>query len=77
MKIYQFDYEEMTRQANTIKEAVIEGLEKEGLLKGSAKEISEHYVVFVHKRGWLGELFAKWFGDSNDSIFRVNFFKAI
>ena len=77
VKIYSFDQEEMVRQANIIKETVLEGLEKEGLLKATAKEIAEHYVVFIHKKGWLGALFSKWFGDADDNCFRVNFFKAI
>ncbi len=61
--MYTHDTEEMLRNANVVKEALLCGLEREGLLKKSAQEIGETYAIVLHKRGWLGKFWLKWFAE--------------
>jgi hypothetical protein len=78
MEIYSQGLEDMMRQANVVKDTVLEALEKEGLLKKPAKEIGEQYAVVIHKRGWLGHFMAKWFGDGEAAkSLRVNMVKVL
>jgi hypothetical protein len=57
MQIYSLDIEDMTQNANIVKEAMLAVLEKEGLLKKPAHEIAAEYAVIISKPGWLGQLF--------------------
>lgn len=78
MTLYSMDIEQLTSNLNVAKEMLLEALEREGLLKGSAKEIGEKYAVIIHKRGWLGSLWAKWFeGLKDEAGFRVTLVKIV
>jgi hypothetical protein len=59
--LYTQDTEEMLQNANAVKETILYALEREGLLKKPAQEIGEAYAIILHKRGWLGKFWLKWF----------------
>lgn len=69
--------EEMLVIVNLVKQQVLDGLEKECLLKGSAAQIGEQYAVIIHKRGWLGRCMEKFFGDRAPDTMNVSFVKVI
>ena len=77
MYVYSISAEDMTKNANVVKETVLAGLEREGLLKKAAKEIAEEYAIVIHKRGWMGSLWDKWFEGVEKDCFRVSFVKVI
>lgn len=78
MVVYTLDAEDMTRNANVIKETVLSGLEAQGFLKpGQALEISEKYAVILHKKGWLGSFWDKWFEGIKEGSFRISFVKIV
>lgn len=71
MVIYSQDVAELIANANGVKNALLQALERDDLLKKPAEEIGADYVVVVHKPSWFGKFFVKLFGgDVNDS-FRV------
>lgn len=59
MQIYSLDVEDLTKNANIVKEAVLAALEKDGLLKKPATEIAEEYAIVISKPGWLGKFWKK------------------
>jgi len=77
MYIYTQDAEDVNKHANLIKEVILESLEREGLLKGSAAEVGSRYAVMLHKKGWLGELWDKWFSGIKEGNFKVSFVKIV
>ena len=78
MEMYSMDITDLTAMANTVKEQVLGGLERDGLLKKSATEIAEEYAVVLSKPGWLGKLFAKLSSESvKDNKLNVNIVKLI
>lgn len=64
----EMDMGQLQTNANTIKEILLEGLEKEGLLKGTAKEIGSKYAVVAHKKGWLGKLLGRLFNGAGEGM---------
>lgn len=66
MTVYSLTTEDMTRDANLVKELLLTKLEKEGLLKKPAAEIAQEYVVTFSKPGWFGSLFDKITGKKED-----------
>jgi len=77
MLIYTQDVEDINRHGNIVKEVVLEGLEREGFLKAPAAEIGARYAIIIHKKGWLGELWDKWFAGIKDGGFKVSFVKIV
>lgn len=77
MDIYGQDLEALNRHANVVKEVVLEGLEEEGFLKGSAAEIGARYAVILHKKGWLGQFWDKWFAGIKEGSFKISFVKIV
>lgn len=78
MIVYTLDAEDMLKNANVIKEVVLNGLEAQGFLKpGQAKEIGEQYGVVLHKKGWMGEFWDKWFAGIKEGSFRISFVKIV
>ena len=78
MNIYSMDLEDLTKSANVIKESLLFALERDGLLKKPAKEVAEAYVVVLHKRGWLGELFRwVWGEDKSENSLKVSIMKSV
>lgn len=68
MHVYSLDIEDMTQNANIVKEAMLAVLEKEGLLKKPAAEIAAEYAVIISKPGWLGQLFKGIKADDKNSL---------
>lgn len=77
MNIYGQDLEALNKHANIIKEVVLEGLEREGLLKAPAAEVGARYAVILHKKGWLGQFWDKWFTGINEGSFKISFVKIV
>ena len=69
MHIYSFDDIELTKNANQIKETLLDALERDKLLTKSAAEISETYALVVVKPGWLGNFFRKIAGEEKDKLY--------
>jgi hypothetical protein len=57
--VYTSSEGEVIKNANTVKECVLQALERDGLLTKPAAEIGASYVVVVHRQGWLGRLFKR------------------
>ena len=77
MYIYTQDLEDINRHANLVKEVVLECLEREGLLKATAADIGARYAVVLHKKGWLGEFWDKWFSGVKEGGFKISFVRII
>jgi len=58
MDMYSFTPEDLTTTANSVKEVLLDKLERDGLLKQPADDIAKNYVVVMHKPSWFGKLFA-------------------
>jgi hypothetical protein len=54
---WTFSPEELTSNANLVKEVIVSALESEGLLLRPASEICERYAVLHVKRGLLGRIY--------------------
>lgn len=63
METYTLTTEDMTKNANSLKETLLLALERDGLLKKKAEEIAASYVVVVRKRGWFGKFFKRLAGE--------------
>lgn len=50
---------ELQSNLNSGKEALLRGLEAEGLLNGTAEEISQKYALVLVGKNWLGALVEK------------------
>jgi hypothetical protein len=59
MTLYSMSIDDMTENANTVKECLLFTLEREGLLKKPATEIAEEYAIVCSKPGWFGTLWKK------------------
>lgn len=57
--IYSMTSDDLTANANVVKEQVLAALSRDGLLKAPPEEIAEKYPVVVVKSGILGRLFRK------------------
>lgn len=77
MDIYGQSLEDLNKHANLVKEVILESLEKEGFLKAPATEIGSRYAVILHKKGWLGQFWDKWFSGIKEGAFKVTFVKII
>jgi len=78
MYVYTTDAQEINKNANTIKEVVLNGLQREGVItKEKADEIASKYAIVMHKKGWLGQLWDKWFEGIKEDSFRITFVKII
>ena len=60
--------EQLTSNANLIKEVIVAQLEKEGLLTKPAQEICETYAVIMHRRGFFGKIIDKMMGVEHDRL---------
>jgi len=59
MFLSQMTDEQLTMNANQIKDVVLEALDQEGLLKKSAEEIGSEYAVVIHRKGFFGRFIDK------------------
>jgi hypothetical protein len=59
---------ELTKNCNVVKEALLEALERDGLLKKPAAEIAQDYAVILAEPGWLGRLFRKVTGEKDGDL---------
>ncbi len=75
MNMYSMTEADLTANANAVKEAVLRGLEREGLLKG-ADDLATKYAIVIHKKGFLGKLFDKLTGAGDDQL-AVTFVKIV
>lgn len=57
--IYSMTSDDLTANANIVKEQVLAALSRDGLLKAPPEELAEKYTVVVVKPGILGKLFRK------------------
>lgn len=78
MIILNQDSEQLMTTANTVKEVLLYGLEREGyLVQGTAKDIGEKYAIVIHQRGWLGKLWDKHFEKIEGDGLRVSLIKIV
>jgi hypothetical protein len=75
MKVYTFDSAELTATANSVKEALLIKLERDGLLKQPGDDIAKNYVVVLHRPSWFGKLFASMCSIGKDEL-RITVLKA-
>ncbi len=79
--LYSMSPENLLTNMNVAKDVLLAGLEREGLLKGMAKEIGEKYGLVIHKKGWFGSLWERLFGGMKDEKgaegFRVTMVKIV
>ncbi len=66
MNMYSYTELDLQRQANEIKEAALQFLEKEGLLRDSAEDIASKYLFIITKPNCFGYLFDKVFNVKKD-----------
>lgn len=71
------DTEDIIRNANVVKEVVLLALEREGLLLKPAAEIGPLYAVVLHKKGWFGQMWDKWFNATEKDTFKVVMVKIV
>lgn len=71
VQIYSMDIEDLTKNANIVKEAVLSALEKDGLLKKPAEDIASEYAIVISKAGWLGTLWKKLSKDDKNLRYDV------
>jgi hypothetical protein len=57
LETYTMDAATFMQQANQVKEALIEAMERDGLLTKPATEIMINYAIVITKPGWLGSFF--------------------
>lgn len=68
MLISSMTDEQLTANANQIKEVIIETLGKKGLLTKTAEEINQTYAVVLHRRGFFGRVIDKMLGVEGDRL---------
>lgn len=73
MNIYSQTIQDMTANANAVKNAVENAMVSEGFLTPeNAKKFAENYAVVVYERGFLGSILSKILdGDNTKLIIRV------
>lgn len=57
--VWTFDLSDLTQTANSIKELLLEDLERRGLLNGTADQLSKRLVIVAHTPNLLGKLLSK------------------
>lgn len=77
MELYSLDVADLTNNANRIKETILGGLEREGLLKKPADEIAAAYTIVIMKPGFFGSLFSKLKGQDEKETLRIIFLKQV
>lgn len=66
--VHKSNIQELTKDCNVVKEVLLEALERDGLLKKPASEISENYAVILAASGWFGRLFRKLTGEKDQVV---------
>lgn len=66
LTLHQLTDTDIQEIANTVKDALLETLELNGHLNGTAEDLGGRYVVTVMKQGWFGKLFDKFAGTAKD-----------
>lgn len=64
---YTLSLEELTGNANSIKEVLLNALDREGLLKEPAETLNSKFAVVIHQKGFFGRVIDKLRGVSDDS----------
>lgn len=78
MEVYTVTADNLTQNANVLKEAFLLALERDGLLKKKAEEIAASYVIVARQRGWFGRLFKRLSGEEpKDNQFIVDILKVV
>lgn len=75
MQLYSFSSEDLTGNANAIKDTLLEQLERDDLLKSSAEHIAKHYVVVLHKPSAFGKWFASAWSKQAKEEMRITIVK--
>lgn len=68
MLISSMTDEQLTGNANQIKEVIVDFLGREGLLTKTPQEINETYAVVLHRRGFFGKVIDKMMGLEGDRL---------
>jgi hypothetical protein len=76
MKNYPMELDDLTRVGNTIKEQLLQTLEREGFLTKPAVELGAKYAVVVAEPSWFGILFSKLKKDDKPGL-RVYIMKEV
>lgn len=66
LQAYTFTLLDIQEHANHTKDALLTALEKEGLLKDTAENISSKYIVIIGKKNLFGKIFDKICGINDD-----------
>jgi hypothetical protein len=75
---YQYTIDHLNELANQIKEAVIQGLEDEDLLKKDAEGTSGEYVVVLNRPEGFGRIWRKLRGiKPEDEVLRIVFMRTV
>lgn len=77
MKLYQMGLDDITTNSNAVKEEILKALEREGLLKESAEEISKKYAVVIYEPGWLGRIWQTMINKQVTAGLHVNVVKLV
>lgn len=80
MMIYNLTLEELIRNANIIKEVLIEALAKEGLLKDPKLDpeiLCNRYAVILKPKGLLGDIWDKIQGNVKDDQIKIEIVKSL
>lgn len=68
--IWNMTDKEVQKLSNTVKELLLERLEKDNLLK--EKELADKYVVILAQKGWFGRAIDKLWGlKPDENNFRI------
>lgn len=73
---YEFSLTELQHQCNNAFAEAVAGLEKEGLLKTDATDILSKYAIVVHRKGVLGYIWDKAFGQNSKGAIRFRLMKS-
>lgn len=60
------NYESDVKNANNIKDLILETIEKEGYLRASAQELSAKFVIVLKNKGLFGRIYDKIFKEEDE-----------
>ena len=68
MKNYPMEIDDLNVIGNTIKEQLLQALEREGMLTKPAVEIAAKYAIVLSEPSWFGRIFGKLKKDEKPSL---------
>lgn len=78
MMVYSMTHEDLNKNANAVKEAILGALERDGLLNKPADDICASYIVTLSEPGWFGRLFKRIRGqEAPKGTLAIDVFKVV